>query len=1425
MSSSIDERVVAMRFQDNQFASGIKRTLDSLGLLKKGLNLDAAKKSLADVEAAGKRFNLGPLGDGVDKVNAKFLALAAVAITALANIANRAVNAGIQIAKSLTIDPIKAGFAEYELKMNSIQTILANTSKHGTTLNQVTDALDRLNDYADKTIYNFGDMTRNIGLFTNAGIGIEDATSMIKGFSNEAASSGTSAAGAAGAAYQLSQALSAGMIRLMDWRSLTNVGMGSKNMQEGLIQIADAMGTFEGKSITAQQAGENFNASLEKEWLTAEVMTNYLKIQAGELSDEQLRNIGLSNEQIVAFKKQSQVAQDAATKVRTFTGLLSTLRESVGSAWSETFDLVIGDFDQATELWTNVNNTLGEMITASGKARNQMLTEWKDLGGREVAIEAISNAFNALMSVIKPIKEAFREIFPPTTGQQLYNMTVAIRDFTQRLKMSEETMDALKRTFKGVFAVVDIVATVIRGFVGVLASLFGEIFKSTGGVLAFTAGIGDFLVSLRDAIKEGEGLNKFFEGLKTVLKIPLALLAGFASALKAIFGGDGIASDGMELALGRIQGRLEPLRSLGDTLINVWKNLATTFQRVREFLRPLTDAVMEFFGGIGSAFSESVQNMDFSTFLDTINTGLLAGLVLVFKKFLSGGVNVDLGGGFLGSIKSTFEGLTGVLKAMQTQIRADALMKIAAALGILTLSVVALSLIDSAKLTSALTAMTVMFTQLVVAMALLDRVVAGGGVAKIGVLSAGLILLSTAILILSAAVRNLASLDWEGLAKGLTGVIVLLGSLAATAKLMSGTSGGLIRTGAGLMVVAVAVKILASAVKDFAALEWQEMIRGFAGVSAALVALGLFTRLVQVNRGAIASSAGLILLGVALKVIASAVGDFAGMDWDTLGRGFVAMGAALLIIAAAVRLIPMTIVITASGLVILSAALVILAQALQSMGGMSWEQIAKGLVTLAGALLILAGGLYLMSGALPGAAALIVVAGALAILTPVLLALGGMSWAEIGKGLATLAGAFLVLGVAGLVLGPLVPILLGLGLAVALLGAGALAAGAGILAFSVGITMLAAASAVGTAAVVAMVSALIGLIPMAMKALAQGIVLFVGVIANSGPAFVKAITTVLMSLLQAINKVGPAIITTLFNLVMKLVNTLATNVPKFVDAGLRMITGILNGIANNVGKMVTAATNIVVNFINGISQNLPRVIQAGVNLIINFVNSLANAIRANTSRMDAAGRNLASAIIQGMTRGIFGGISTVVNAAKKMASNALNAAKNFLGIDSPSKAFYELGEYSTDGYALALIKTSRSVEKASAGVGKVALTTLKDSLANVSSLVATDMDMSPTIRPVLDLTDIRRGSGEIKGLLAPAAISPEASYSKAATIAIEDRAAQQAMADMRFGGHIPSSETTFTFVQNNNSPKALSTGEIYRNTKNQISVVKGALPK
>ena len=293
MSRTIDERVVSMEFDNKQFESNVRTSLSTLDKLKQSLNLKGAAKGLENVNEAAKNCNLSPLSKAADTVKIKFSAMEVMAVTALANITNSAVNAGKRIVKALTIDPVKLGFKEYETQINAVQTILANTQSKGTTLDDVNEALDTLNKYADKTIYNFTEMTRNIGTFTAAGIDLDTAVNAIQGIANLAAVSGSSPQQAATAMYQLSQALASGTVKLMDWNSVVNAGMGGQVFQDALKETARVHGIAIDDMI---KKNGSFRETLQEGWLTSEILTETL--QKFTLTTE-----GLTEEQIKANRE------------------------------------------------------------------------------------------------------------------------------------------------------------------------------------------------------------------------------------------------------------------------------------------------------------------------------------------------------------------------------------------------------------------------------------------------------------------------------------------------------------------------------------------------------------------------------------------------------------------------------------------------------------------------------------------------------------------------------------------------------------------------------------------------------------------------------------------------------------------------------------------------------------------------------------------------------------------------------------------------------------------------------------------------------------------------------------------------------------------------------------------------------------------
>ena len=361
MSKTVDERVVSMQFDNKNFESNVKTTMSTLDKLKKSLNLEKSAKGLENINSAAKNCNLSPMANAVESVKSKFSALEVMGITALANITNSAVNYGKRLVSAFTVDPIRTGFQEFELKMGSIQTIMAST---GESLETVNKYLNELNEYSDRTIYSFSDMTSNIGKFTNAGVKLEDAVLAIKGISNEAAISGANANEASRAMYNFAQALSAGYVKLIDWKSIENANMATVGFKQQLIDTAVAVGTltkttdgYKTSSGTVITPTKNFNESLQDQWMTTEVLVRTLKNYADETTD-----IG-------------EKAFGAAQDVKTFSMMMDTLKEAAQSGWAATWELIVGDFEQGKALWTKVSKVLGDVIDKSAKARNKLIGE------------------------------------------------------------------------------------------------------------------------------------------------------------------------------------------------------------------------------------------------------------------------------------------------------------------------------------------------------------------------------------------------------------------------------------------------------------------------------------------------------------------------------------------------------------------------------------------------------------------------------------------------------------------------------------------------------------------------------------------------------------------------------------------------------------------------------------------------------------------------------------------------------------------------------------------------------------------------------------------------------------------------------------------------------------------------------------------
>jgi tape measure domain-containing protein len=1277
MASSIEERVVRMEFDNASFERKMSSTIQSLEKLNTTLANTGSKNGLEELSRSANRFSMEGMGRAIDGISSKFLALATVGITALANITNKAVDAGLRIAKSLTLDQVISGYKEYELQIGSIQTILANTSAQGTNLEQVNAALDELNAYSDKTIYNFAEMTRNIGTFTAAGVDLDTSVQSIKGIANVAAISGSNSQQASTAMYQLSQAIATGSVKLMDWNSVVNAGMGGKVFQKALWDTGMAMGTITdvpmGQTFEEwTDAGNSFRSSLQDGWLTADVLTNTLSAFTGEMTEAQLMAIGYTKEQAAEMMRLGELGVDAATKVRTFTQMLSTAKEAISSGWAQSFRTIFGDFEEATELWTGVSEAIGGMISKSADARNAMLKDWADLGGRTLLINALREAFKHLGEIFKPIKEAFREIFPATTGQDLFNLTVQFMRFAEALKPSEQTIENVKRIFKGFFSVLSIGWTVIKEGVGFIASLLKSVSGAgSGGFLKFAASIADFFTKLQEGLVKGEGIKKFFDGLAKALEKPLKfvhdLVGAFLEFFSTIGGG---AMDAAGEGAQRLGDRFANLKNLMGNLGDIWHNFAESMGGVTKVLDSVWQYIRDWFSDLGMKLADEMQPGDFNNVLDSLNVGLLGGIVLLLKKFLDNGLSLDFGGGLFGSIKNSFEELTGVLNAMQTNLKAEALLKIAGAIGIMALSLLVLSTIDSGKLTAALTAMAVGFGQLVGVMALLDKAVSGPvGAAKLGILAAGLILLSTAILILSAAVKVMSSMSWGELLRGLVGVAAVMGILVLACIGLNAASGGMVRAGAGMILMAVALRIMASAVEAFSRMDWKELGKGLAGVAGGLALITLAMNLMP--KGAVLKGAGLLLTAAALRILASAVKEFAGMSWTEMGKGLAGVAGGLLLIAGAMQLMPLTMPITAVGLILVGAALLIIAKALQSFGGMSWDEIGHGLAAMAGSLIILAAATYAMSGAIPGAIAIGIVSASLLLLLGVIKGFASMNIGDLIQGLVGLAATLAVLGLAAYLIQPLIPALMGLGVALILVGGGFALFGLGAMGVAKALQILAQTGGEAIDILIGLVDALIERIPALLESVAVGLIGMATTFIENLPALLGVLKVLISKLLETLTELIPQAVTLIVTLIESLLAALVTLYPQVIDAGIALLTALLTGIRDNIDDIVILVGEIIVAFLEAMTTEIPRIVDALVTLYVTVLTTTAERLgEAAPQLLIGVGR----AFLQGLWTGIKEEGAKLWETIKKIIDDCVRWLKDLLGIHSPSTVMIQIGK-------------------------------------------------------------------------------------------------------------------------------------------------------
>lgn len=1473
MSTTIDERIVGLEFDNASFEKNVKQSTDTLSKLDTDLNKIGNNTGLKSFGASANSLDLSGLITSVEAISNRFSLMGIIGMTAIENIANRVINTSLAMAKALVIQPVTTGLSEYELKMNNVQTTMVNT---GASLEEVNQTLDELNAYADRTIYIFSDMTTAMGKFAAAGIDLETSKNAIMGISNAAAKAGANARQASSAMYNISQAYSLGYMGLIDWRSLELAGIASQDLKQVVIDTAVEMGKLkknaDGMVTTIEKGTE----------VTANGMRNTL--------NEKWFDVELMNEVFSKFSDTNtefgREAMAAAQDIKTATQLWDTLKEAAQSGWAQNWQIIIGDYEEAKQLWKSINDVIaGEngFLTRFYETQQKVLTAWKEMGGRKAVIKSFSNSWKALLKIVSPLKDAFEWIFGKDPAQKLVDASNALENFTSKLAISDATMRKLEFTFAGVFSIFDIFGMALSAIVRVIADFVPGMQDVASEFLDCSKDIGTLLVSIRAYLKTNDTL---YTKLKQVADFIVPKIVTIKNFVLDLFHGLEKIT-GIDFHIPKLQEILDvfdKIKGAIDAVKNALSPLKSAFTSVSSFISGVFGAVGSFAETVGTNISEAFSEHN----LGIGKVTGLAGLgILVYKffddivdKIKLGGQLIGKFGGPVAAFVDFLEGFGDAIEGFVTNVRTDILLKIAGAIGILAVSMLILSSIDTGKLALSGIALGGMIAGL---MGILKTFQAmgkiGGLTGKMDGAVKTLLGVSSAVLVLSIAMRTLGKLTGDQLLNGLGAIFVLLIELMLFLKYVEVTS----TKGLGsLIAVAGSVLILAGAIRLMGGMETLDIVKGLGAIAAILMMLTIFLKYASKfgSLGSVGAAASIVLIAGAVTILAVALKLLATIPTDDMAKAIIGMAASLMVMVVALGLLtkvhPGKLIAASAALLILSAGLLAMSIALKVFSSIDEASMTTGVIGLVGALaamsLALAGLSYLDPLKLIGSAvALTILSGAMLILAAAITVFSTIPGDQISTGILGMATSLMILCLA---LGVL-----------SFIGPGALlASSAAILIMSAAMLVLSSSLAVlGAIGFDGIMAGLIGmggalaifiiaanlmtpqlalnmiLMAAGVAALGLGFMLLIPVFESFANLGIDGIIDSLVALggslgvfagaATLIAPVEPMMlaVAAAFDLfavgllaVAESISIASNGFALFVDSVERLsnlkgsLTGVGAVIKESIDDMKLAlkeapdvltepARDIMLGFVEGVNQvDLDPAVDAMIDKIVNGLASasprLTSTARSLSNSLDSGFRSIntysiGTYFITGIINGLNNSSSNLYNTVKEVGRQMLITLKEELKIQSPSRETRKIGGYYMEGLAQGIERNEDSLENTIVKVAGYALDTLNDVVQNESSPIVPVIDLSgvyddlydvedaewtPVIRPILDPTNLKVA----KDLTATIA-SNKADPAEKTDISESSKGA------------------SFNFTQNNYSPKALSRIEIYRQTRNQFSTLRG----
>ena len=1450
--SAVDERVVQMIFDNSRFESNVNTSISTLDKLNAALKLKGATESLDSVEKQAGKLDLSGIGSAVETISSKFSMLGMIGVTALQNIVNKAVDAGEKLAKSLSLDLINAGWDKYAEKTTSVQTIMAATEKtweksakdlqfQGTQMEFVNSQMDKLNWFTDETSYSFTDMVSNIGKFTANNIPLETSVTAMQGIANWAAISGQNAGAASRAMYNLAQAIGVGSVKLMDWKSIENANMATAGFKERVLEVAAANGQLTksvnkaGDTIYKTVKGtevsvESFSQTLSEGWFDKNTLlsvlddygsftnqlyeyseaTNLTATDILSLADtystleQNAKAAGMPLEEYIATskegaeytKKLANTAEEyglniedltenianlgsetnkfgreafkAAQEAKTFQDAIDATKDAASTRWMNIFENIFGDYEKARHVWTDFANFLYDIFVSpleKLETISEYVSKWNGLDMIRDSFTDIRNFIKGgdeTPGILSSFAKGFREIIPPLeiTEAAVGRALYRIRHFAASLQLSEEQASRFQAAGKGLANILQFVGNSIRNVWDATSGLRSALANIAGAVGNLVLGLFGMASDMDTSGVKAEGFRMICDKLAEII-------------------------NKLAEAIGKLD--LDKLKQKFSGLSGVLKGVSNAFKWVIEkitsvnFSGAFTKAI-DWIKGKFDQLKTYLSQFDLGKiFKGALGTGALA---LIGTKLVKSIKNISEPFKFLEDIKEKFSkfpdtigkifnGIGTALKSFSTSVKADAFKSISTGILLLAGALLVLGLVNYDNAIIGVGVLTTVLIGLFTAFKAIDKIDKG----KMAVMAASMLMAAAAMLVMAAALATLAGAlalftlvaRMDNIADGFALMAGTLAIALVSLKVLSKMSPKVLVAAAALAVFAAALLILAAAIAAFALVAGMENVWTGLGVMAAglLLVVASLAVLSQVALGALAGAAALLIVSAALLVLAGAMAAFtavAGME--NFGAGVATMALTILILVAALIALGATgpiVLVGAAALLVAAAACLVLA-------------VAVGVV--AAVLPLLSAGLAALGEAI-GSAVASIGAGVGEFLSSVASgieaageALGQMV-ANIGSGMGEAISA-LGEGIADAIADIIASVGEGIaqGLqaisdAVSSFGESLTNAGAGIQSFGDGVRSLQGISWASTA------------IGVGELALALNKLDVTGLAENLGTAS-TAITATCTSMLAAVNASIPTIINAFVTMGTRIVTTVQSIRPRVESAAQNLGTAMAAGIRSKQSEVGSAAR------------------------------SLGEAAKTAISSYSSSWSALGQAVGTGFANGIRSKIGEVSAAASAMAAAAERSISVTIDAHSPSKVTTRLGEYFGQGFSIGIRNEMSNVESATKDMAMNSIKTLNTARELITSVL--EDDFTPVITPVLDISNISDSLSGFDNLSVSMAVDR-------ANVVSSSGVSTQTVQN---GTNEPSAATTYQFNQYNTSPKALSRIEIYRQTKNLISMQKEA---